>query len=88
MLTKGQGVGRGALAMTPPKTLSQRLAAALDALGALGYPQHDLERRLGLSRSYLGTCRPESRTQRKPARHLVLLLEALVRHPADIDLIA
>lgn len=68
-------------------SLPQRLAAALDALGALGYSQHDLERRLGLSRSYLGQCRPGSSSGRQPARHLVLLLEVLARHPEELDII-
>jgi len=63
-------------------TLAARLAAAQAALPiAVG----DLERRLGLSQGYLSQCRPGGR--RTPARHLVLLLEELVRHPEDLDVI-
>jgi hypothetical protein len=67
----------------PPPSLPARLAAALAAL-PIGVG--DLERRLGLSQGYLSQCRPGGR--RTPARHLVLLLEALVRHPEDLDVIA
>ncbi len=79
----------------PGPSLSERLAAALDALclsseeapsGLIGI--NDLGRRIGLSPGYLGQCRPSAKNPRKPARHLVLLLEMLVRHPDDLDKIA
>lgn len=67
--------------------MSTRLAVALSILRPL-ITVSDLERRLGLSRGYLGQCLPTAPHPRQPARHLVLLLEALVRHPDDLDLIA
>ena len=79
----------------PGPTLGERLAAALDALclsseeapsGLIGI--NDLGRRLGLSAGYLGQCRPSAKNPRRPTRHLVLLLEMLVRHPEDLDKIA
>lgn len=70
------------------EALRQRLAAALAALTELGVQPSQVERLIGVSRGYLGSCLPTSATRRTPSRPLVYLLEVLVRHPTDFDLLA
>jgi hypothetical protein len=68
----------------PPTTPSERLLAALEALALAGHDAGALEARIGLDRGYLLRI---VRGQRRPSPVLVLLLEALARHPEDVELL-
>ncbi len=68
----------------PGPTLTERLQAALDSLSAAGHDPGALEARMGCVRGWLGRC---YRGQKGPSREMVLLLEALARHPEDVELI-
>ena len=62
----------------------ERLQVALDALSVAGHDPGALEARIGLTRGWLGRC---YQGQKTPSRELVLLLEALARHPEDVEAI-